>query len=312
MSLSLTTAAVALVPSAVLQWSSGGAFWHNIGPENPSPTALAFGAYLFRELAVIQGVPTLLALIFVVSARSWKEPSLRLVTLYWPTTAISVLGIIKVGANHNYWIELAAANAVLGTLGLWSCMRADRTKVWAVASILPIWLLAVQLGVLLPARFILDRTYDVIPQSWTLNVPQFTALVKDRAQFHEFFEQLRDEKEPVLAESMDSAVLDDHPVQFEPFAFSMLEHEGRWNSQPLIDDICAGRISLLVLSHPIDLDLHPVGLLEFPMWPGSVMAALRHAMILESARAGHWLYRSPVAPGAAAIGECESAAAAAR
>jgi hypothetical protein len=304
----LVTALTALLPSIALQWSSDGAFWHNIGPDNPSPTALDFGAYLFRELVVIQGVPTLLALAYVVQKRAWRDPALRLLVFYWLAASISVTGIIKVGANHNYWIELAGASSVLAAMCIWSCLRADRSPVWAAASIVPLALMGVYLGELALPRFVVDRPLDVIPTSWTLNIPQFAALVKDRALFHEFFEELRDEPEPVLAESMDVAVLADHPVQFEPFAFSMLEHEGRWNSQPLVDDICAGRIPLLVLSHPIAMDLHPVGLLEFPMWPNSVMAALRQAMILESARSGHWLYR-PVASSAKTILDCENAAA---
>jgi hypothetical protein len=308
----LATTVTALVPALALQWSSAGAFWHNIGPDNPSPTALAFGAYLFRELVVIQGVPTLLALAYVIRKRAWRDPFLRLLVCYWLASFISVAGIIKVGANHNYWIELAGANAALGALCIWSCLSANRRPIWAAASVVPLALMAAYLGMLALPRFVVDRPLDVIPTSWTLNVPQFAALVKDRALFHEFFEELRNEPEPVLAESMDVAVLADHPVQFEPFAFSMLEHDGRWNSQPLVDDICAGHVPLLVMSHPIAIDLHPVGLLEFPMWPGSVMAALRQAMILESARSGHWLYRPAASPDAQAVLDCENAAAAAR
>jgi hypothetical protein len=176
----------------------------------------------------------------------------------------------------------------------------------------PIVLLAVQLSVLGPARFIIDRPEDVIPLNWTLHVDQFMGLARDRADFHVFFEDLRGEKGVILAESMDVAVLGDHPVQFEPFAFSMLEHDGRWNSQPLVDDICSGRIGLLILSYPIDVDIHPVGLREFPMWPGSVMTVLRQSMKLDSTRAGHWLYRPDRSPSTSTIAACETAAAAAR
>ena len=306
----LVAAAVALIPSAGLQWSSGGAYWDNIGPANPSPTALPFGAYLFRELLVIQGIPTLLALIYVVKVRAWQRSSVRLLALYWPTTMLSVVGITKVGANHNYWIELGAANAVLAALGIWSAWRTDGRGIRAFAALVPILLLGLHVVFLGPARFVVDRPVDVIPPSWTLNVPQFMGLVRDRAMFHEFFVELRGEPGVVLGESMDAVVLGGHPVHFEPFAFSMLEYEGRWSSRPLVADICASRISLLVLTYPIDLDLHPVGLREFPMWPPSVMTALRHAMVLESARAGHWLYRPRVSPAAASVVACESAAAA--
>ena len=308
----LATALTALIPALTLQWSSAGAFFDNVGPANPSPTALPFGVYLFKELVVIQGVPTLLALFYVVSKRGWKNPWLRLLMLYWLATFLPVAGIIKVGANHNYWIELAAANAVLGTLAIWSSMRVDRRLVWGIASNVPIVLLAVQIGVLAPARFIVDRKEDLVPLSWTLRIDQFMALAGARADFHELSEDLRDEQGVILAEGLDVAVLGDHPIQLEPFAFSMLEYEGRWNSEPLIADICTGRISLLVLTYPIGLDIHPVGLIEFPMWPDSVMTALRSSMKLDSAREGHWLYRPAPSMDAASVSWCEDAAAAAR
>lgn len=308
----MVMAATALIPALRYEFTSSGAFWDNIGPANPSPTALPFGAYLLNELAVIQGVPTLLALFYVVASRAWKDPYQRLLVFYWLATTVSITGIIKVGANHNYWIEFAAPNAVLATLCIWRGLRTDRRPIWAVASMLPIWLFALQLGVLTPARLIMDRESDVVPISWTLNTGQLMRFATEADGFTGMAKEVGDEKGVVLAESLDVAVLGNQPVQFEPFAFSMLEHEGRWNSQPLVDDICNGRISLLVLSYPIEAEIHPVGLREFPMWPASVMTALRHAMQIDKIEAFHWFYRPMVAPGAAAIAQCQAAAAAAR
>ena len=120
------------------------------------------------------------------------------------------------------------------------------------------------------------------------------------------------EKDEILAEALDVAVLGNHPIQFEPFAFSMLETEGRWNSDPLVDDICNGNITLLVLVYPLDADIHPVGLKEFPMWPNSVVTALRQTMVHEQTRDYHFLYRTRPGLTPAAIAECKTAAAAAR
>jgi hypothetical protein len=308
----LVVAATVLVPALRYEFTSAGAFWDNIGPANPSAAALPFGAYLLKELAVIQGMPTLLALLYVIAGRAWKDPHQRLLVIYWLATTLSITGIIKVGANHNYWIEFAALNAVLATLGIWKAFRTERRPIWAVASMLPIWLFAFQLGVLTPARFIMDRAVDVVPLSWTLSASYLVRVAGEAAGFDGLVNEVRGVTGVVLAEGLDVAVLGNQPVQFEPFAFSMLEHEGRWNSQPLVADICAGRISLLVLSYPIESDIHPVGLLEFPMWPASVMTALRHAMQLDKIEAYHWLYRPVVSPGAPAIARCQVAAAAAR
>jgi hypothetical protein len=304
--------ATLLVPGLLLQWSTAGAFWENVGPDNPSPTALEFGAYLFREMLVIQGIPSVLALLYVVQNRAWVEPRQRLIVLYWLATMIPVFGIIKVGSNHNYWIEFAAANSILAALAIWRCTRPGSRGLHTLGSTAPTLVLAFGLAVLTPARFIRDRDVSIIPLSWTLDLERFSLLAEQAPGFKKLMTDVSGEKGKILAESMDIAVLGDQPVEFEPFAFSMLEYEGRWNSDSLVDDICSGRITLLVLVYPIEVDIHPVGLKQFPMWPNSVMTALRRTMQFEQVRDWHFLYRSPRSLDPPAIAACKSAAAAAR
>ncbi len=307
----LTTVTTVLLPALMLQWSSGGAFWDNIGPGNPNSTSFASGAYLFKEWLALQGVPTLLALFYSVRTRAWNDALPRLLMLYWLATSVSAVGIIKVGANHNYWIELAAATAVLASLAIWTCLRPRRKWLCGVASMLPVWLLAWQLGVLTPARLLLERNREFVPLSWTLPAAQFHHLLDQASAFNQLVGEMRHEQGVVLAEGLDGAVLGDQPIWFEPFAFSMLEHERRWNSQPLVTDICAGRVDLLVLSYPIDVDIYPTGLQEFPMFPASVMTALRQSMQLDQTLLDHYFYR-PRAPRDSPSSECEAKASAAR
>jgi len=308
----MTTLMTALVPAFVLQSSSAGAFWDNIGPANPNSTSLASGAYLLKEWLALQGVPTLLALFYVVRVRAWNAPLPRLLMLYWLATFASAVGIIKVGANHNYWIELAAGTAVLASLAVWTCLRPRRHWLFAIASMLPVWLLALQLGVLTPARFTRDRNGDFLPLSWTLFVTQFADLLNQASAFNQLVGEMRAEHGVILAEGLDATALSDHPIQLEPFAFSMLEHERRWNSQPLVADICSGRIDLLVLSYPIQVDIHPTGLQEFPMFPASVMTALRQSMKLDRTYLDHWFYRPLASRDGPSIAQCEAEASAAR
>jgi hypothetical protein len=306
------TAAVALVPSVVLEWSSAGAYWDNIGPDNPTPTSLQFGADLARELLVTQGIPALLAAWFIVRSRAWTEPLPRLLLVYWIASAIPILGIVKAGANRNYWIEFAAATAILATLAIWTGLAHRRRIVPAIVSMLPAALLATQLGAVLPARLVLDRSFDQIPVSMTLLLDVFDRLSFRASGFDNLVQAVSKERGEVLAENVDVAVLGDHPLNFEPFAFSMLEEQGRWDSTPLVDDICTGRVSLLVLTYPIEVDLSPVGRQEFPMWPRSVMTALRSVMQLADERDWHYLYR-PIQPlDTSTTSACEAAAAAAR
>jgi hypothetical protein len=299
----LAAAATVLVPGLALQWTSGGAFWDNVGPANPSPTALQYGEFFVREVLVYQGVPALLAAWFVVRGRAWRDASLRLLVLYWLASAVSIAGVFKVGANHNYWIEFAAANAVLATLAIRDALTAPR-----LLAAPPILLLALCLGVLTPARLLVDRGHELVPDNWTLHLDQFRVLAQGSGIFDELVEQVGGQQGIVLAESMDVAVLANQPVRFEPFAFSMLEQQGRWDSRPLVDDICAGKVDLLVLSYPIESDIHPVGLKEYPMWPNSVMAALRDAMRFEQIKAYHWLYRPKRPRSPADVAACQRAA----
>jgi hypothetical protein len=307
-----TAAAVAIVPCLLFQWTSGGAFWDNIGPDNPTPTSLQFGTELFRELLVTQGIPALLAVAYVVATRAWKHRVPRLLVLYWVLTAIAIVGITKAGANRNYWIEFAAANAILASLAIWTCLTPRRRLLPAFASMLPVLLLGLQLGVLAPARFVDPRRFDVIPLSWLLTQDAFAKLSFRSSGFNNLVRAVGTERGELLAESLDVAVLSGHPVAFEPFAYSMLEEQGRWNSDALVDDVCSGRVSLLVLSYPIESNASPVGIDAFPMWPNSVMAALRNAMKLSDERDWHWLYRPVTDINSRTIASCEAAAAAAR
>jgi hypothetical protein len=302
------TAIVILIPAAVFQWTSGGAFWQNIGPDNPDPSNLATGSYLFRELLTIQGVPILLTAYYAIGNRAWVHRNDRLLLVYWLASAISIVGLFKVGANHNYWIELAAATAVLAALGLWRTLQHRNV----VAAMLPLMLVLIGLGILLPARFIQDRDYIWLPLSWTLDTERYRLLAEQATGFQHLVTDVGGESGELLAEAEDIVVLGNHPVQFEPFAFSMLETQRRWNSDPLVDDICSGRIKLLVLVYPIESNPQPVGLPEFPMWPASVMTALRSTMEHEQTRDWHFLYRPKKSLDAASIADCKAAAAAAR
>jgi len=232
-----------LLPGAVLEWSSHGAFLDNIGPSNPSPTAPQFAVFLLREFVVTQGGAALLAALFVVRARDWREPRLRLIVTYWLTSLISVAGIVKVGANHNYWIEFAAPTAVLATLGISRGLGPTTQGPSAVTSMLPIWLFAGVLGILTPARLFVRRDEALIPASWTLRLDQLAELRAENGEFTSLVREVQLQRGPgeVLAESLDIVVLADRAPLFEPFAYSMLEEEGRWNSQPLVDDICTGK-----------------------------------------------------------------------
>jgi len=290
-----------LLVAALLQWSTSGAFFANTVLANANPISRETAAYQFQQLRGIEGVPALLALLFILYTRAWTSQSLRLIVIYWLASLISVAAIVKIGANHNYWIEFAGATAVLATLCVWTSLHAIRRPPLSVLSMVPIWLLAAHLGALVPARLIAPPRADLSPPEWTLHADEIARrFVLDR-EVGDLDSLLRQEPGEILAEPLDAVVRVDRPILLEPFLYSILENDGLWDSRPLVADICSGKVSLLIIGYPIDADLYPVGLPAYPMWPRTVMSALRASMVLESHEAGRsWLYRprASLKPGA--------------
>jgi hypothetical protein len=64
------------------------------------------------------------------------------------------------------------------------------------------------------------------------------------------------------------------------------------------------QVALLVLGSPIELDIYPVGLKEFPMWPASVMDAVGDSMVREQALLATRLYRPKLGRSGAEVATC--------
>src|SRR5207248_5235666 len=78
------------------------------------------------------------------------------------------------------------------------------------------------------------------------------------------------------------------PILFEPYIFSILHREGRWDACPLVRRICGGEVGLLVLEQR--LETGDTGLHGYTQWPVPVLAALRETMVLEAEQAARLLY----------------------
>jgi hypothetical protein len=177
-----------------------------------------------------------------------------------------------------------------------------------IASTLPVWLVAVELCFLLPGRLVESGNFDFLPFKAT-TIEGLTQGVKDAPEFNSLVDRVSGQKGLVLAESMDVAVLGDQRIRIEPYPYSLFEEEGIWDSRPLVDQICTGQVSLLVLSYPLDKVPDLEG---FPTWPRSVIAALQDSMDFEQIRAYHWIYQPRPSLDATQVAQCKSDAAAAR
>ena len=247
---------------------------------NPSGTDI-----LVSNLTILgryQGAAVALALLPVLSRalplRSWLRDPL---VLFWLASLMLLpVGLAKVGSNWNYWIEFAAATAVLATRGVW-LSQTLRGGVPGLGR------LAVSVGLLA----VLASPRWLLPPAADLGTVLDRMLHPDQRQVTEFaavLERVRTEPRGVLAEPLDIVTLGGREILLEPYIFSILNQQGRWDAAPVVREICTGQIGLLVLDHRLEgPDWATDG---YNHWPVAVLDALRATMQLDRAQASLFLY----------------------
>ena len=216
-------------------------------------------------------------LLTIRAKRFWNDDCL--LGLYWLFALLPIVGLAKVGASQNYWIEFAAITAILATAGLWE-----------------------QTGAALSARL---RTLGVnVAAGLTMIVVVAAPVTKWiaesagwQAELQSLVERVRAEPGQVLADPLDVVALAARPVLLEPYIYSILHLQGYWDPAPVAEQICSGQVSLLILSYPLD-GAGPLSFGAVPRWPGPVLKALRQTMSLESRPLGRYLYTSTNKTGA--------------
>jgi hypothetical protein len=285
--LAMLFAIAALLPvaltCAMLEWSTGGAFLQNTVAANINPFHPAIARDLLRTFVEAQWLPLLLASIYLAQRRPWRAADSRLLVLYWVAASLSLIGLGKVGANNNYWLELAAASTVLAARGVGWLLR-HRAAWPALAALVVAFGIVIggPSGALTTAREI--RGHLKVPPA----DPDFVALV----------DLVRREPRAVIAEPMDVLALANRPVLLEPFVYNLLLDAGRWTPEPLLDRICRQDIGLLVLGYPLASAAKLTDGL-YALWPAPVLATLAATMQLDQVTAGRYVYRPR--------GDCEPA-----
>jgi len=287
-----TALLVAVVPCLLFELGTH-AFVANTVAANLNPLVLGMVAYLLPSLEASLGPPLVLAglglLGPVVAAR---HPSHRLLVGYWLVSLLPLLGLFKLGAFYNYWIEPAASTLVLATLAIWELPAAYRSRLSRLLAMVPLWLLVLDLGSI-GARLVLDAPATLWETTSALEASHQTA-------FQQLVEQVRAAPGPVLADPLDVVVLADRPVLLEPVIFGIFSRQGSWDAAPLVRRICDGDVRLLVLQLPLErvADEAPFG---EPWWPEAVARALQARMQPVGNVADRLLYAPSAAPPTAAI-----------
>jgi hypothetical protein len=276
-----TTLAITLGTCLTLEITTG-AFLANTVLANVNPFSSELLVSNLASLLLFQAGPLGVTGLYLASRpRTSPGADRELLMFYWVACLLPLVGLAKVGSNlGNYWIELAAITAVLATVGTWTAMRTRAVHSERARIIAPMLLLVANVTVVTllagaSARF-------------GLSVLASSPKAAGAEELINVVERVRSEPGEVSAEPLDVVVLAGRPVLFEPYIFSILHREGRWDADPFARTICAGELRLLVLDHR--LDSTDTGLHGYTHWPAPIHAALRQTMVLESEQAGRFLY----------------------
>jgi hypothetical protein len=260
------------------------AFVQNTVLANANPVSSAALTDNLKAFALFLGGPIIAAGVYLARGRvlARRRALAGLLALYWVATALPLIGIAKVGANYNYWIEFAAPTGALAALGIWHALKTYPAR--------PAWSLADAPLVLVTATSALLAGLLCAPLLYASAKHAQTA--RDSAtpaEFQTLIERVRSAPGEILASPLDVITLAGRRVLLEPYIFSIWASTGQWDSVPLVQRICGGAVGLLVLDQPIE---QPFAEFEgYSLWPPPVVAALRQAAVFDTETAGRFVYR---------------------
>lgn len=268
---------VVLGTGAALELTTG-AFLANAVFANVNPMGLDVLASNLPLLARFQGGLIAIAGVYALKqARALsKGETDHLLVYFWLASLLPLAGLAKVGSSSNHWIGFAAATAILAALGLWSGL--DDVRVSRFRGIVPIVLLAATLAVVTPLVGGPARMRPSWPQPDPSGVTEYRALV----------DRVRSAPGGVLSAPLDALALADRPILLDPYIFSILERERRWDPSPIVRRICGRQIGLLIFYNPLEYGSGQYH--GYAYWPASVLAALQETMVLDDRRAGLYIY----------------------
>jgi hypothetical protein len=267
------------IPCLLLQATTG-AFVQNTVSANVNPFYAVVAIDLLKEFVKAQWLPLLLAGAYLWLGRPWTAKSSRLLVLYWLASSLSLVLIGKIGANHNYWIEFAAATAILAGRGAaWLLMSWEPRRAFVGAALV---------SVLIGAPFVAPPGPLALAGEVRSGLRSLATTTPD-TDFELLIERVRDEPRDVIAEPMDTVVLAGRQVVLEPVIYSILFDTDHWQPRPMVDRICHGSVGLVVLAYPLEVGARMTDGLH-ALWPAPIIAALQARMRLESRQAERYVY----------------------
>ncbi|GAB4580881.1 MAG: hypothetical protein Fur0022_36250 [Anaerolineales bacterium] len=163
----------------------------------------------------------------------WRtQKSWRLLAPFFVGAFLSGLTIGKIGSNINYFLELAAAFALLAGIALlWS-----RPHPWR--NIAATFLITIQFGLMLENSMLTNVDYLLSSRLADFNALQLLE------------QEIKATDAPILAdEYMGLLTMNARPLYLQPFEVTQLANQGVWNEQPLLDEITAQHFGAILIHH---------------------------------------------------------------
>jgi hypothetical protein len=264
------------------QWLTQGWFlWHTVAANSNQPDLITFAALMggflqYNGLAVLAGL-TALSLPATPGERVWR--------LYFVGSLLSLGAIAKLGASSNYWLELTAATVAVLALA------SHRLSLWPRSRLIAPTILAGALFIAMPGyQAVAVEAATTAKDLLRPPTPHYLSLVGDAGPAPmrvdaAFVDQIAREPGDVLTDNSGLAVAAGKRIVFEFQIFQLLEAEGRWQEQPILDAVASRRFSLVALMHPLD------GPAAGTRWTPTLQAAIAAAYAPAGSQAGFWLYR---------------------
>jgi len=252
------TSSLTLLALTCFQILSGGWFLFDT-------VVLNSNALSFQRMGAAFLVIVLFELPFVMIVAAYLGFARRkddmLFALYLAATAWHLFATAKAGSASNYLLEPQVALSIMVGLALqWLLVKKrlpfTNRPLWNRFAFIGLVYLAIV--TVFTSGELLVRVASASEARVTL--PRLTEIVKSVPG-------------PVLSDDISLLVLAGKPVYFEPFLFSLLAKEGKWDPRPLVARIRAQEYDLLVLGHELSRPLSPYHGIE--SWHNDIWSEMR-------------------------------------
>ncbi len=195
------------------------------------------------NIYLVYAAPVLIIAVFHLFSgkASFRESP---IPLYFILATLTLLTYGYEGSDRNYFLEPFAAALLLSgvAIGYWiSSARAQSSRTaWAGA-----FMVVLLLSQLVMVRVMRGDEFKVMHVG-PPDIEQGRLLVK----------LIENTPGDVISEDASFQVLAGKPVLFEPYIMTLLAERGKWDEGPFVDDISAGKFSLIVLRFDVNNPNH--------------------------------------------------------